>query len=131
MCPGKGRHSGSAAETAPAAVSWVEEFVAGGGHVVPRIHIGNFLEGDIIVARMDDHYAIGRIDTDDGNEEHLASKLDRAEALALACTLAGPAHRVFCYDAAGSATFELVDCNRRFARSADADQLMRCSLRRP
>jgi hypothetical protein len=79
---------------------------------VARSNVKRFLKGDIIVTAVAHHYAIGRIKTDGGIQEHLASEKERAAALAHACRLAGAAHRVFLCKSAGESKFALVDCER-------------------
>jgi hypothetical protein len=69
-----------------------------------------FREGDVIVTAVAHHYAIGRIGSDGRTQEYLASKKNRALALALACQFAGAAHRVFLYYSAGESKFALCDC---------------------
>ena len=71
-----------------------------------------FRAGDIIVMAVARHYSIGRITSDGGTQEHVASETNRAAAVALACQLAGATHRVFLYKSAGSSTFAPCDCRQ-------------------
>jgi len=67
-------------------------------------------EGDIIVTPVAHHFAIGRITADGQTQQHLASQRHRADALALACRLAGSDHQVFVFKYAGASSFERCDC---------------------
>ena len=68
------------------------------------------LEGDILVTVVGKHYALGRLKADRDTQEHLEWQLDRSEAVKQACALAGPKHRVFLCEGAGTSDYLPFDC---------------------
>jgi len=74
-------------------------------------------EGDIMVTRVGDIFAIGRLKADCGSQEPLGTDRTRAGALQRACTLAGQNHRVFLCAQAGPSTYLPCDCAEVLARA--------------
>ena len=66
--------------------------------------------GDIVVTAVAGHYAIGRVTADGKTQDSVGSQQTRAEALQLACALAGATHRVFLYGSAGTNACLPFDC---------------------
>ena len=67
-------------------------------------------EGDIMVTAVGSHFAIGRLNADCTNQEHLETHPDRAAALTRACALAGGDHRVFLSAVTGVTIYRLFKC---------------------
>src|SRR5580704_11331463 len=71
---------------------------------VPRM-----LDGDIVVTRVARHYALGRMTADLRTQTPVDTQNTRADALGLACLLAGADHRVFLYELAGAGHYVQVN----------------------
>jgi hypothetical protein len=67
-------------------------------------------EGDIVVTRVGQHYAIGRLKADGATQISIEQQTLRVDALKRACQLAGANHQVFILEKTGSAASSLVDC---------------------
>jgi hypothetical protein len=80
----------------------------------------NILVGDLVIAAVADHYAIGAMLADGKTQASLGSQRNRTEALQLACGLAGAKHRVFLYGSAGTNDYQPIRPSR-----APAERLFR------
>jgi hypothetical protein len=76
-------------------------------------------EGDIVVTRVVDHYALGVVKADGLIQRPLEQVVHRTDALRRACLLAGTNHRVFILENSGSAAYRQVDCAETPADSTD------------
>jgi hypothetical protein len=75
---------------------------------------GTMRKGDIIVTRVARHYALGRVNADRRTQTHVEAQNHRADALRLACELAGADHHVLIHEFAGSGHYIDVDCVKSF-----------------
>jgi hypothetical protein len=67
-------------------------------------------QGDIVVTRVGEHHAVGRLKADGLIQTPLERVRRRSDALNRACQLAGTNHRVFILENSGSGAYSRFDC---------------------